>query len=70
MTTRNFYEIVQKLGVPAENVWIMPQGSTNEAMDAAAQWLKGNGLSRLVFGTVIGCRYAGTAIAAERKIRN
>lgn len=33
-------EIVTALGVPAETVWIMPQGSTNEAMDAAAQWLK------------------------------
>ena len=33
-------EIVKQLGVPSESVWIMPQGSTNEAMDAAAQWLK------------------------------
>ena len=33
-------EIVEQLGVPADRVWIMPQGSTNEAMDAAAQWLK------------------------------
>ena len=33
-------EIVEQLRVPAERVWIMPQGSTNEAMDAAAQWLK------------------------------
>jgi len=32
--------IVQQLDVPAANVWVMPQGSTNEAMDAAAKWLK------------------------------
>ena len=33
-------EVVQQLEVPAQQVWVMPQGSTNEAMDAAAEWLK------------------------------
>ena len=33
-------EVVGQLGVEAENVWLMPQGSTNEAMDLAAQWLR------------------------------
>jgi 7-carboxy-7-deazaguanine synthase len=33
-------EIVTQLEVPSDSVWVMPQGSTNEAMDAAAQWLK------------------------------
>lgn len=33
-------DIVSQLAVPIEYVWVMPQGSTNEAMDAAAQWLK------------------------------
>ncbi|MDA7874977.1 7-carboxy-7-deazaguanine synthase QueE, partial [Rhodopirellula sp.] len=33
-------EITEQLTVPADSVWVMPQGSTNEAMDAAAKWLK------------------------------
>jgi 7-carboxy-7-deazaguanine synthase len=33
-------DIVSQLAVPIEYVWVMPQGSTNEAMDAAAHWLK------------------------------
>lgn len=33
-------EIVNQLEVSSDRVWIMPQGSTNEAMDAAAHWLK------------------------------
>jgi len=33
-------EITEQLKVPADSVWVMPQGSTNEAMDAAAKWLK------------------------------
>lgn len=33
-------EIVSKLAADAGNVWIMPQGSTIEAMDRAATWLQ------------------------------
>lgn len=33
-------DIVKLLDVPADRVWIMPQGSTIEAMDAAVPWLK------------------------------
>lgn len=32
--------IVASLKVPADAVWVMPQGSTIEAMDAAIPWLK------------------------------
>lgn len=32
-------EIVNDLGVPHDQVWVMPQGSTNEAMDRAQTWL-------------------------------
>lgn len=37
---KELQDIVARLGVPASSVWVMPQGSTNEAMDAAAKWLK------------------------------
>ena len=33
-------DVVQSLGVPGDDVWIMPQGSTIEAMDDAIEWLK------------------------------
>ena len=33
-------QIVRALGVNGSDVWIMPQGSTIEAMDAALPWLK------------------------------
>ena len=33
-------EVVTAMQVAPSDVWIMPQGSTNEAMDAAAIWLK------------------------------
>ena len=33
-------ETVDRIGAEHDHVWIMPQGSTNEAMDAAAHWLK------------------------------
>lgn len=33
-------EVVDRLQVPAGNVWVMPQGTTNEAMDSAATWLR------------------------------
>ncbi|NND96698.1 MAG: 7-carboxy-7-deazaguanine synthase QueE [Pirellulaceae bacterium] len=33
-------EIAEELKAPANEVWIMPQGSTIEAMDAAIAWLK------------------------------
>ena len=33
-------EIVAALGVAPGDVWIMPQGSTIEAMDASIEWLK------------------------------
>lgn len=32
-------EIVHDLRVPYDRVWVMPQGSTNEAMDRAQTWL-------------------------------
>ncbi len=32
--------VVEQLGVAPTDVWIMPQGSTIEAIDAAASWLK------------------------------
>ncbi|MGI9444975.1 MAG: 7-carboxy-7-deazaguanine synthase QueE [Rubripirellula sp.] len=32
-------QLVDELRVPHERVWIMPQGSTNEAMDEAHTWL-------------------------------
>ena len=32
--------IVADLKVAADNVWIMPQGTTNEELDAAATWLR------------------------------
>lgn len=33
-------EIVERLQVAPVDVWVMPQGSTSEAMDAAAPWLR------------------------------
>ncbi len=33
-------EVVGRLDAEPENVWVMPQGSSVEAMDAAAGWLK------------------------------
>lgn len=33
-------EVVESLGVEPSDVWIMPQGSTIEAMDRAIVWLK------------------------------
>jgi 7-carboxy-7-deazaguanine synthase len=32
--------IVDRLGVDTDDVWIMPEGVTNEAMDLAAAWLR------------------------------
>ncbi|TWT93873.1 7-carboxy-7-deazaguanine synthase QueE [Stieleria varia] len=32
-------EVVRLLQVEPDDVWIMPQGSTNESLDAAASWL-------------------------------
>ncbi|WP_345682962.1 7-carboxy-7-deazaguanine synthase QueE [Novipirellula caenicola] len=33
-------EIVAQLGVPAEKVWVMPQGVSNAELDQAATWLR------------------------------
>ena len=33
-------DIADQIGASGEDVWVMPQGSTVEAMDAAAQWLR------------------------------
>lgn len=33
-------EIVTRLNVPPRDVWIMPQGTTDEALDRAAEWLR------------------------------
>lgn len=40
---RDFPELiwnVEQLAVRPEDVWVMPQGSTIDAMDAAADWLQ------------------------------
>ena len=33
-------DVVRQLQVPPDDVWVMPQGSTIDAMDEAAKWLK------------------------------
>lgn len=32
-------DIIERLQIASSDVWIMPQGTTNEAMDAASNWL-------------------------------